>query len=115
MSTIGSRRVSATDKALYERQAAICKAFGHPSRLQLIDLLGKGERSCTDLQKKIGISRANLSQHVSQLKSTGIVLTRREGKQIFCSLATPEIKQACQMIRKVLRSQLRDAHRMLSR
>jgi DNA-binding transcriptional ArsR family regulator len=115
MSPTGNRRVSATDRVLYERQAAICKAFAHPNRLQLIDLLGKGERSCSDLQRKIGISKANLSQHISQLKNAGIVLTRREGKQIFCFLAIPEVKQACQMIRNVLRSQLRDAHRMLSR
>lgn len=110
-----SRRATVNDRVLYEKQAAICKAFAHPSRIQLLDLLGNGERSCSDLQKQLGISKANLSQHVSQLRNAGVIATRRDGKQLFCYLSIPEVKDACNTIRKVLRCQLRDAHRMLTR
>jgi DNA-binding transcriptional ArsR family regulator len=42
------------------------------------------------------------------LKSAGVVVTRREGKQVFFSLAIPEVKQACHLIRDVLRAQIRN-------
>ena len=80
---------------IYERQARICKAFGHPGRLQILDLLGERERPVSELQEALGVSKTSLSQHLSVLKSAGVLATRREGKQIYCSLAMPEVKQAC--------------------
>jgi DNA-binding transcriptional ArsR family regulator len=111
----GSAGLSKSDSLLYERQAALCKALAHPSRIQLIDLVSKGERACGDLQKQLGLSKANLSQHVSQLRQTGMIVTRRQGKQLYCSLAMPEVKEACQMIRNVLKLQLRNTNRLLSK
>lgn len=100
---------------LYERQAALCKALAHPIRIQLLDLLGKGEFACADLQKHLAVSKANLSQHVSKLRQTGMIVTRRQGKQLYCSLAMPEVKEACQMIRNVLKLQMRNTHRLLGK
>jgi len=99
---------------IYERQARICKAFAHPGRLQILDLLGEGERRVSELQEALGISKTSLSQHLSVLKSAGVLATRREGKQIYCSLAMPEVKQACQLIRKVLRAQITASHRLVA-
>jgi DNA-binding transcriptional ArsR family regulator len=97
---------------IYERQARICKAFAHPGRLQILDVLGQGERGVSELQEALGISKTRMSQHVSILKSAGVLATRREGKQIYCSLAMPEVKQACQLIRKVLQAQTAASHRL---
>lgn len=95
-----------TNREIYEKQACICKAFANPKRLELLDLLGNGERIVGDLQKELGISKANMSQHVTTLRSAGVVATRREGKQFYCSLAIPEVKDACKLIRNVLRAQI---------
>jgi len=46
------------------------------------------------------------------LKAAGVVVTRGEGKQIQCSLAMPEVKEACQLIRDVLRAQVRNGSRL---
>ncbi len=99
---------------IFERQARICKAFAHPGRLQILDLLGHGERGISELQDSLGISKTSLSQHLSVLKSAGVLATRREGKQIYCSLAMPEVKQACQLIRKVLEAHIADSHRLIA-
>src|SRR5687767_15344364 len=99
---------------IYERQARICKAFAHPGRLQILDLLGHGERGVSELQETLGVSKTSMSQHLSVLKSAGVLATRREGKQIYCSLAMPEVKQACQMIRKVLQTQIAASHRLIA-
>ncbi len=99
---------------IFERQARICKAFAHPGRLQILDLLGQGERGVSELQEALGISKTSISQHLSVLKSAGVLATRREGKQIYCSLAMPEVKQACQLIRKVLEAHIAESHRLIT-
>jgi ArsR family transcriptional regulator len=87
-------------------QARICKAFAHPGRLQILDLLGQRELGVSELQEELGISKTSMSQHLSVLKSAGVLTTRRDGKQIYCSLAMPEVKQACQLIHRVLEAQI---------
>ncbi len=88
---------------LYERQAQVCKAFANATRIHILDLLGRKERSASDLQGSLGISKANLSQHLRILRTVGAVVTRRNGKHVYCALAFPEIKQTCGLIREVLR------------
>lgn len=99
---------------IYERQAQICKAFANPARLKILDLISKGECGTEELQDALRISRANLSQHMSVLKSAGIIAVRREGNQIYYSLAIPEVKQACLIVRKVLHAQIEGARRLLA-
>ena len=88
---------------LYERQARVCKAFANPTRIHILDLLGRKERSVSELQGILGVSKANLSQHMAILRSAGAVITHREGKHVYCALAYPEVRQACLLIREVLR------------
>jgi ArsR family transcriptional regulator len=107
------KRKAETNNELFERQARICKAFAHPGRLQILDQLGEGEKGISDLQTSLGISKTGMSQHVAILKSVGVITTRRNGKQIYCSLAMPEVKQACQLIRKVLHAQITGSHRLI--
>jgi ArsR family transcriptional regulator len=98
---------------IYERQAQICKAFANPVRLKILDLISKGECGAPELQDALEISKANLSQHMAVLKSAGIVAVRRNGKQIYYSLAIPEVKQACLIVRKVLYAQIEGARNLL--
>jgi DNA-binding transcriptional ArsR family regulator len=106
------RSSSSVDFEVFERQAVICKAFAHPKRLQLLDLIGKGERPVSEIQETLGVSKANMSQHLSILKAAGVVISRRNGKQVYCSLAIPEVRDACHLIREVLRSQIRKQHKL---
>jgi ArsR family transcriptional regulator, virulence genes transcriptional regulator len=95
------------NREIFERQAVLCKAFANPIRLEILDLLGKGDKIVGDMQKELGISKANMSQHISVLKGAGVITVRRDGKQFYCSLTIPEVKQACQLIHNVLRAQIR--------
>lgn len=95
------------DREVYVLQSRICKAFANPIRLELLDLLAARDWFASDLQDRLGISNPNLSQHLAVLRSAGVIRTRREGKQLLCSLAMPQVKSACQIIRDVLRTQIR--------
>ena len=104
---------SADDDRVYEMQVQICKAFAHPIRLRMLDLLAKRELTVSEIQSELGVTTANVSQHLAILKAAGVVSTRRNGKQIFCSLTIPEVKQACQLIRDVLRAQVRHERKLV--
>ena len=107
------RRPSSIDLEIFERQAAICRAFAHPKRLQVLDMLGRGEQPTSVLQKALGVSKANFSQHLAILKAAGVVSARRNGRAVYCSLALPEVKKACHLIHEVLRGQIRRQHKMV--
>jgi ArsR family transcriptional regulator, lead/cadmium/zinc/bismuth-responsive transcriptional repressor len=100
------------DAQIYERQVAICKAFANPTRLRILDLVAQHGYPTSDIHEQLSISIANLSQHLAVLKGAGIVTTRREGKKVYCYLALPEVKQACHLIRNVLRAQIRNGKHM---
>src|ERR1700684_4372874 len=95
----------------YERQAAIFKALANPTRLHLVELLGKKERWASELQEGLGISKANLSQHLSILKAAGVVATQREGKQLYCGIAMPEVKTATITLRNMTKAVSRASRR----
>ena len=97
---------------IYEKQVNICKAFANPIRLRILDMIAQRPYAASELQEQLSISKANLSQHMTILKAAGVVITHREGKQVYCSLAIPEVKQACQLIRNVLRAQIRSGERL---
>ena len=113
MAKTPGRKKAPIDFRIYERQAQICKAFANPVRLVILDLVSRGEVKSADLQEALGITKPNLSQHLTVLRTAGVIVLRREGKQVFCSLAMPEVKQACEIVHKVLMSQWEGARSLL--
>ncbi len=89
---------------IYLRQAILCKAFANPTRLHLIELLGRKECWASQLQHDLGISKANLSQHLSILRAAGVVTTQREGKQLYCGISMPAVKQASTALRNLTKA-----------
>jgi DNA-binding transcriptional ArsR family regulator len=101
------------DEQIFEMQVRICKAFANATRLRMLDLLAKRSYSVSEMQSALGITLPNVSQHLAILKAAGVVTTHRDGKQIHCSLTLPEVKEACQLIRNVLRAQLRNERKLV--
>ncbi|MBI2652477.1 winged helix-turn-helix transcriptional regulator [Candidatus Woesearchaeota archaeon] len=94
-------------KELYEIHSEMCKVFSNPTRLEILNLLRDKELSVTDLIKKTKLSQANISQHLSIMKSKGIVASNRKGKNIYYKLTNPKIIKAFNIIRGVLTERLR--------
>ena len=82
--------------------ANICKTLANPRRLEIISALREDELTATQLTKKILISKANLSQHMSMLIQKGVVLSRREGLNVFYKLSDERITKACDLMRELL-------------
>lgn len=65
---------------------AVLKTLAHPMRLLLACSLVEAEYSVGELETKLGYHQPNLSQQLHVLRVSGIVETRREGKQIWYRL-----------------------------
>jgi DNA-binding transcriptional ArsR family regulator len=100
------------EEELYRRQVGICKAFANPTRLRILDLVSNGGQPAAEIQTRLAISKANLSQHFAILKAAGVLTTYRNGNRVYCQLAIPEVKQACALIRNVLRAQIRNGRHL---
>lgn len=92
-------------KAHLEARARIIKAMGHPSRLFIIEELGRGERSVLDLTAMIGADVSTVSKHLTVLKKAGIVLDDKRGNQVFYRLHVPCILNFFGCVESVLESQ----------
>ena len=89
-------------KELYRIQAKFCKALAHPTRLEIIDHLFKGEKTVSELVRLTELPQPTASQHLAFLRQLNIVRTRRKGSNVYYSLAYPELKTACNTIREVI-------------
>jgi rhodanese-related sulfurtransferase/biotin operon repressor len=76
---------------LFAQFALIAKTLGHAHRLALVEHLAQGEQSVEVLAQKSGLSVANASQHLQQLRRAGLAATKRDGKFIFYRLTDPAV------------------------
>jgi len=102
-------------KEIYELHAEVCKTLSNPKRLEILNLLRHKEMTVSELAPLMGIRKANLSQHLAVMRERRIVTTRREGVNIYYSIANPKVLQACDIMREVLFEQLAEAQEMLQR
>jgi ArsR family transcriptional regulator len=90
-----------TTEADRVRAAGIARALADPTRLCVVERLGKGERSVSDLSRDIGCQVPNMSQHLSVLRSAGLVTSRREGSTVFYRLVDDRILDAYRLLQQV--------------
>ena len=100
-------------KELYEIHAEMCKVFSNSTRLEILNLLRDKELSVSELIKKTKLSQTNISQHLSIMKSKGIVVSNRNGKNIYYKLTNPKIIKAFDIIRDILAEKLKKNGKMV--
>jgi rhodanese-related sulfurtransferase/predicted transcriptional regulator len=84
---------------VYSLLAKMIQAMANPRRLEIIDLLGQGEKTVDQVAKETHMAVANASQHLQVLKSANLVEIRREGNFIHYRLAHEDIYKSWQTMR----------------
>ena len=90
------------DKKIYELHAEVCKALANPLRIEVIDLLQKGELCFSDILEETGGLKSNLSQHLSVMVNSGILMARKDSRCNYYSLSSSKVAKACSLMREVL-------------
>lgn len=65
-----------------ENMAEVLRAVAHPSRIKILQILGRNQKCVKDLEQLVNIKQSNLSQHLRILKDRGIVECERRGMEV---------------------------------
>lgn len=75
----------------YETQSNLLKAISHPTRLAILDLLGKGEQCVCHMEATLSLRQAYISQQLMILKDAGLIEARRDGLNLYYRVTKPEL------------------------
>ncbi|GBE08298.1 putative HTH-type transcriptional regulator/MT0088 [bacterium BMS3Bbin11] len=98
---------------LFSQFARVGKALANGNRLELLEFLAQGERSVDELAKISGLSVANTSQHLQQLRQSGLVRCRKAGLKVFYKLSSDDIVELLNSLRRVAERELADVGRLV--
>jgi rhodanese-related sulfurtransferase/DNA-binding transcriptional ArsR family regulator len=99
--------------ALLEEYALVARALSAPARLMLLEQMAQGERGVEALAEKAGLTVANCSQHLQQLRRTGLVTSRRDGKAVIYRLTDAKTLELMDLMRVVAKRNLAQVERIL--
>ncbi|MFZ0853540.1 MAG: metalloregulator ArsR/SmtB family transcription factor [Hyphomicrobiaceae bacterium] len=100
-------------RALYAQFAVVAKAIAHEHRLELLELVAQGERSVEALAERSGLSIANVSQHLQNLRRAGLVASRRQAKFVLYRLADEAVLTMLAALQKVAERNVGEVERIL--
>lgn len=82
--------------------AKFYRGLGDPTRIRILQLLLKRERTVSQLVEETGVLQGRLSSHLSCLRWCGFVTSRREGRRVFYALADPRITHLLRLAEEFL-------------
>ncbi|ENN89563.1 putative transcriptional regulatory protein [Rhizobium freirei PRF 81] len=87
-----------TEKA--RKASALLKALSHETRLAILFMLAKREKTVMELEALLDLPQAVVSQHLARLRLDKLVDTRREGRLIHYAVASSEICSVVDALRE---------------
>jgi ArsR family transcriptional regulator len=76
----------------------VMKALSEPVRIELINILGHNEMCVQDIAAYTKISRPNVSHHLQILRRAGLVVSRKEGKEMYYSVNLATLAKVAQQL-----------------
>lgn len=99
---------------LFAQFARVGKALSNGNRLELLEFLAQGERSVDQLANVSGLTVANTSQHLQQLRQAGLVSTRKEGLKVYYSISGNDVIELLDGLRLVAERHVADIERLVN-
>lgn len=85
-------------KIAFINNAKIYKLLANEKRLEILNNIKHEERCVDDLVQILGVSKANVSQHLALLRHAGLVTTRRDGLNVYYRIVDAEIVRPCAIL-----------------
>lgn len=99
---------------LFAQFARVGKAMSNGNRLELLEFLAQGERSVDDLAKVSGLSVANTSQHLQQLRQAGLITSSKRGLKVFYRLSGDDVIHLFDSLRQVAERHLAEVQQLVN-
>lgn len=98
---------------LFAQFARVGKTLSNGNRLEILEFLAQGERNVDELARITGITVANTSQHLQQLRQAGLVVSRKEGLKVHYSISSDDVVELLNALRKVAESHVAEVDRLV--
>ena len=99
---------------LFAQFARVGKALSNGNRLELLEFLAQGERSVDQLAQVSGLSVANTSQHLQQLRQAGLIVSRKQGLKVFYRLSGDDVLALFEALRAVAGRHVAEVERLVN-
>lgn len=99
---------------IFAQFARVGKALSNGNRLELIEYIAQGERSVDELAKVSGLTVANTSQHLQQLRQAGLVVCRKAGLKVFYRLSGDDVIKLLDALRGVAERHVADVEKLVT-
>ncbi len=99
---------------IFNQFARVAKAMSNGYRLEILEFLAQGERSVDALAQVAGLSVANTSQHLQQLRQAGLVINRKQGHKVFYRLSGEDVPALLASMREVAERHLAEVDRLVN-
>ena len=101
-------------QALFAQFARVGKAMSNGNRLELLEFIAQGERSVEELDRLSGLSVANTSQHLQQLRQAGLVNCSKRGLKVFYDISGNDVIDLFSSLRNVAERHLADVQQLVN-
>lgn len=98
---------------LFAQFARVGKALSNGNRLELLEFIAQGERSVEQLAKVSGLTVANTSQHLQQLRQAGLVACRKEGLKVYYRISDNDVIALFSALRGVAERHLAEVEQLV--
>lgn len=98
---------------LFVQFARVGKALSNANRLALLEFVAQGARSVEQLAKVSGLSIANASQHLQELRQAGLVTARKEGLRVYYELSGDDIIELLDVVRRVAEDRIAEVQKLV--
>lgn len=89
-------------KSVFEIQAELCHCMSNALRIEIVHILRSGPEKVNEIVRLTGQPQATISRHLGVLRNGGVLISQRQGQDVYYHIANPKIVEICDLMREVL-------------
>jgi ArsR family transcriptional regulator len=98
----------------YKWQARVGKALAHPTRIAILEMLRRGEVCVCEMSPELGVSQANVSQHLAVLRDSNLVIAQRDGTRMMYRVTDERVFRVLDLMGSIIHDQFNAARQALA-
>jgi ArsR family transcriptional regulator len=99
--------------ALQRFKAELFKALAHPVRIQILEVLRRGEQTVSQLQTALEIDPSSVSQHLAVLRGRDLLETRKAGTSVYYRVSDAQLFSILDAARQIFAAHVQDLQDVL--
>jgi len=99
---------------LFAQFARVGKALSNGNRLEMLEFLAQRECSVEELARLTGLSVANTSRHLQQLRQVGLVAARKQGLHVFYRLSGEDVVALLGCLRRLAEAHVAEVDKLVN-